>query len=84
MPKTALLGMLTLIALPTASALAAGVEVTRGSGQVAASGVTVLRGEPSMPKGSGWAEPTLHRRRPPSAATRSGSWTAIGWWPAAW
>jgi hypothetical protein len=57
MPKTALLAVLALMTLPTVSALAAGVAVDRGSGPVATAGVTVLRGEPSRPKGSGAAEP---------------------------
>ncbi len=56
MAKTALLSMLALMALPTASGLAAGVDVTRGSAPSAVSGVTVLRGEPSMPTGSEAAE----------------------------
>ena len=57
MAKTALLGVLALLTLPTGAGLAAGVDVSRGSGSAAVWGVTVLRGEPSRPKGSDAAEP---------------------------
>ncbi len=68
MPKTALVGALALTAWLAVPALAASVEVNRGSSPTAAGGVTVLRGE----------VPRSPAAEPPAGESATGPTTLAG------